>query len=280
MNHDVTFTHQSDSVLTESIRFGTKAVESTMFCIEREGGKQEIHCCLSSQLGCVYSCTFCVSGEKGLDRNLSQKEIMYSLRLMESKASFCYPGFTGQFDRIDFMGSGELLSNPAWREVLSEIPPYKASIASVGSVSKIRKLAESHLRIHTFWLSLHGVRSEVRERLLPIAKRFVVEELIDATVAVKEGLGCKVRVNYLTYDFNTTEADAEELVRTIGSTDLTLQLSQPNGSLVKGALAESSMIDFVDTLRKRGFENRIVMFFSAKAKDQRGGCGMLRYSSE
>lgn len=279
-DYEVTFTHQSGLVLTESIKFGSATVESSMFCIEREDGKHEIHCCLSSQLGCGFQCSFCESGVGGLKRNLSREEILSSLKLMEGRARSFYLNFAGQFDRIDFMGSGEILSNPVWKEVISQIPPHKASIASLGSAAKIYKLAESRLPIHTFWLSLHGVRSEVRERLLPVARRFDVRELIDATTAVRDGLSCKVRVNYLTYDFNTTSTDAEELTRILGPTGLTLQLSQPNGSLVSGGLAKSKMIDFVSTLREVGFKNRIILFFSAKASDQRGGCGMLRYRSE
>jgi len=279
VEYDITFTHKPAEVFTQLVGFGKEAIENSLFAILRSDGKEEIHACISTQLGCAYSCRFCTSGLNGLSRNLSKDEIISSIRVMEEKAAQTYPHFGGKFDRIDFMGSGEFLSNPAWKQVLMEMPEYgnKVSIACVGSASKIQKLAESGCNIHSFWLSLHGVRDETRSLLLPVAKRFPVKELIDATVSVRDSLGCKVRVNYLTYDFNTTYRDAEKLTAELGPTGLTLQLSEPNGSLVEGSLSKEKMILFSKVLREVGFSNRIVLFSSAKAEDSQGGCGMLRY---
>lgn len=278
-SYDVTFTHRSDEIHTEFISFEDQRVENSIFPIYREDGKSEIHACISTQLGCAFKCNFCVSGLNGLSRNLTTDEIISSIYLMEERARRLYLHFKGRFDRIDFMGSGEFLSNPAWQQVLREIPQYvsKSSIACVGSAAKIYKLAESGHKIHSFWLSLHGVREETRKSLLPVAERFPVNELIDATVAVRDTLGCKVRVNYLTYNFNTTREDAELLVQALESSGLTIQLSQPNGSLVSGGLDSESMVSFAQLLREVGCTNRIILFFSAKADDHQGGCGMLRY---
>jgi hypothetical protein len=102
-------------------------------------------------------------------------------------------------------------------------------------------------------------------------------ELLAASMQVKKQLGCKVRVNYLCYENNTTELDIQLLARVMSEfPELALQLSQPNGGLLVGGLSKEKMVDLANIL-KALIPNRIVLFFSAKREDEKGGCGTLTY---
>lgn len=137
--------------------------------------------CLSSQVGCAMRCDFCATGRLGLTRNLRAWEMVAALRAVRDEAP-------GRVTGAVFMGQGEpfhnydeviqaarVLSEPCGGRITAEA----ISISTVGLVPQIRRYTEEG---HLFRLivSLTSAVPERRQRLLPVAGRFAIEELAAA----------------------------------------------------------------------------------------------------
>jgi 23S rRNA (adenine2503-C2)-methyltransferase len=137
--------------------------------------------CISTQVGCAYGCKFCASGLEGFSRNLPANEIVDQLIAVERT--------TGEkIDNVVFMGMGEPLANlenvlRAIRIINAEwglgIGARHLTISTSGLAPQIRKLAEEPLQIRLA-ISLHGATDEVRNRIMPINRRYNIETLLSA----------------------------------------------------------------------------------------------------
>ena len=137
--------------------------------------------CVSTQVGCAYGCKFCASGLEGFSRNLSANEIVDQLIAVER--------VTGEkIDNVVFMGMGEPLANlenvlRAIRIINAEwglgIGARHITISTSGLAPQIRKLGEERLQIRLA-VSLHGATDEVRNRIMPINRRYNIEALLSA----------------------------------------------------------------------------------------------------
>ncbi len=137
--------------------------------------------CVSTQVGCAYGCKFCASGLEGFSRNLSANEIVDQLIGVENT--------TGEkIDNIVFMGMGEPLANlenvlRAVRIINAEwglaIGARHITISTSGLAPQIRKLAEEPLQFRLA-ISLHAATDEVRNRIMPINRRYNLETLLSA----------------------------------------------------------------------------------------------------
>jgi len=137
--------------------------------------------CVSTQVGCAYGCKFCASGLEGMKRNLTAAEIVDQVlqvqKLSREKAS-----------NIVVMGMGEPLANyenllRALRIVNAPwgigIGARKITVSTVGLVPRIRQLADEPMQIRLA-VSLHGATDEVREKIMPVNKKFPLNELLAA----------------------------------------------------------------------------------------------------
>lgn len=144
--------------------------------------------CISSQVGCAMACTFCLTGTMGFIRNLTPSEIVNqvcSVRdylLKQSPVELIGPD---RVTNVVFMGMGEPLNNLenvlASLSIMTEqkgldLAARKITVSTCGIVPKIRELGlRSTVNLA---ISLHSVRNEVRNTLMPINKRYPVEELL------------------------------------------------------------------------------------------------------
>ncbi|MCX6879471.1 MAG: 23S rRNA (adenine(2503)-C(2))-methyltransferase RlmN [Verrucomicrobia bacterium] len=137
--------------------------------------------CVSSQVGCAYGCRFCASGLAGFTRNLDAAEIVDQVLAAER--------LTGErVDNLVFMGMGEPLANP--EPLLAAIALITGpqtlrlgarhlTISTAGLVPQIRRLAE-HPQQLRLAISLHGATDEVRDKIMPINRKWPLAELLDA----------------------------------------------------------------------------------------------------
>ena len=137
--------------------------------------------CLSTQVGCAYGCKFCASGLEGFSRNLTPDEIIGQLIAIERE--------TGEkIDNIVFMGMGEPLAN--FENVMAAIGIINApwglgigarriTVSTSGLAPQIKKLADLALQVRLA-VSLHGATDAVRNRIMPINRRYNVETLLGA----------------------------------------------------------------------------------------------------
>ena len=171
--------------------------------------------CVSTQVGCAYGCKFCASGLEGFSRNLSANEIVDQLIAVERA--------TGEkIDNVVFMGMGEPLANlenvlRAVRIINAEwglgIGARHITISTSGLAPQVRKLAEDPLQIRLA-ISLHGATDEVRNRIMPINRRYNIEILLSACDYYKAHKKQRLTFEYiLIADVNDSDEQARLLSR-------------------------------------------------------------------
>ena len=136
--------------------------------------------CVSSQVGCAYGCKFCASGLAGFTRNLDASEIAGQVLAAEQLSG-------ERVDSLVFMGMGEPMANlDHLLAAISLITGEKTlhlgarhlTISTSGLVPQIKKLAEHPQQIRLA-ISLHGATDDVREKIMPINKKWPVAELFE-----------------------------------------------------------------------------------------------------
>ncbi len=169
--------------------------------------------CLSSQTGCAVGCIFCVTGVLGSGRNLTAGEIFGQYR-----AILRHEGLVGAPVNVVFMGMGEPLLNLAHVaravELIAEtVSPKRVTVSTSGIVPGIRKLAELERR-PKLAVSLNATTQEQRERLMPIAARWPLDELLAALRAFPLERGRRITFEYVMLaGINDADEDARRLPR-------------------------------------------------------------------
>ena len=170
--------------------------------------------CISSQVGCRMGCRFCASTLDGLERNLLPSEMLDQI--------YAITRLTGErVSNVVVMGTGEPMDN--YDNVLKflrlltdenglNISQRNITVSTCGLVPRMRQLAEEKLQI-TLALSLHATTDEKRKKLMPIANRYSIAELMEACKYYFEQTGRRITFEYsLVGGVNDTEEDARELI--------------------------------------------------------------------
>lgn len=160
-----------------------------------------ISVCVSTQIGCAAGCVFCATAECGLVRNLSAGQIVDQVLTLQERAGG--PGHNQRVSHVVFMGMGEPLMNLP--NVLKAIDLLHAevgismrrlTISTVGVTPAIRKLAEMDLPV-TLAISLHAPDDTLRRKLIPLAARFPLDELLRACTEYAEKTKRRLTFEYL-----------------------------------------------------------------------------------
>jgi len=178
-------------------------------------------------VGCPVRCPFCATGQQGFDRNLSPGEIvdqgLYFARLTSSGRTGDAPRVApGRITNVVFMGMGEPLANydAVLRAVRTLIAPEcfglagrGITISTAGLVPGIRKLSREGLQVGLA-VSLHGGEDKLRNRLVPLNKRYPLERLLLACREFRETTGRRVSFEYVLFEgVNDSLAQARSLGR-------------------------------------------------------------------
>lgn len=139
--------------------------------------------CLSTQVGCALSCAFCLTGLMGLERNLRAWEIVAQVMALQGELS------SGErLSHIVLMGMGEPLANyeatiKALRIITDPeglaFSPRRITLSTIGLPHQIRRLGAEGLGVNLA-ISLHAPTDALRDRLVPINRRYPLKELLDA----------------------------------------------------------------------------------------------------
>lgn len=141
--------------------------------------------CISSQVGCQQACRFCLTGRGGFARNLKAYEI--SDQVGEVSSLLHQEGLRG-ITNIVLMGMGEPLANfeevvKALRVITREpglgFSPRRVTVSTDGLVPEIERLGKSGLKVNLA-VSLNATTDEVRDRIMPVNKRYPIKELLSA----------------------------------------------------------------------------------------------------
>lgn len=177
--------------------------------------------CISSQVGCPARCAFCASGKEGLIRDLTTGEIveqvLHTQKLLKRQKK--------SISNIVFMGMGEPLANcDAVMSALSiltdpkglNFSPRRITISTVGVTEGIQRLLSEEISVNLV-LSLHAPNQRLRQKLLPFARRYPLDELMPICDAYFAKTGREVGFEYiLIKDLNDQIKHAEELSALLG----------------------------------------------------------------
>jgi 23S rRNA (adenine2503-C2)-methyltransferase len=153
--------------------------------------------CISTQVGCAYGCKFCASGLEGWKRNLTPAEIVGQIMEAERLSA-------GRIQNLVFMGMGEPLANYGnlmrALEIINSpwglnIGARHITVSTSGLVPQIRLLAEQPKQIRLA-ISLHGATDEVRGQIMPVNRKYPLEELLGACEAY-----VRVKGQMITFEF-------------------------------------------------------------------------------
>jgi 23S rRNA (adenine2503-C2)-methyltransferase len=175
--------------------------------------------CISSQAGCAMACTFCATGQFGFERHLQAGEIVaqvaYAAAYLRANGLGTSPG---RITNIVFMGMGEPLAN--YGHVRTAIDRFTGTmgmsarsitVSTVGVAPAIRRLAAEPWRVNLA-VSLHAADDELRSRLVPLNKRYPLEEVLAATEYYVTETGRRASIEWtLIADTNDTPEQADQL---------------------------------------------------------------------
>ncbi len=247
--------------------------------------------CVSSQVGCTLNCRFCHTGTMRLVRNLTPAEIVGQVMLARDSLGEWPSGEDGRMlTNIVMMGMGEPLYNfEAVRDALKivmdgdglALSKRRITLSTSGVVPMMER-AGKEIGVNLA-VSLHAVTKEVRDEIVPINRKYGIEELLQAC-ADYPGANNARRITFeyvMLKDKNDSDEDARELVRLIRKYKLPAKVNLIPFNPWPGAAYESSTPDRIRAFSEIVFGGGI----SAPVRTPRGrdidaACGQLKTSSE
>jgi 23S rRNA (adenine2503-C2)-methyltransferase len=236
--------------------------------------------CVSSQVGCALGCLFCATGQSGFRRNLTVAEIYDQIWFLDQRSREQYKI---PLSNVVFMGMGEPLMN--YRNVVETInmvtssegmgmSPQRITISSVGIPEKIRQLADDNVRAY-FALSLHSANPRKRDQIVPINRKYPIDDLTGSLVYFNQKTGKRITIEYLLLaSVNDTLEDARELAAFCRNFPVKINLIDfnPTGAGAFGRSQAQKVKAFAGFLESR---NMIVTHRRSRGKDIDAACGQL-----
>jgi 23S rRNA (adenine2503-C2)-methyltransferase len=241
---------------------------------------ERVTACISSQVGCSLSCTFCATGFMKRERNLRADEMYDQVAILREEAAREY-GIN--LSNIVLMGMGEPLLNYA--NVMGGIEritspdglgmsPQRITLSTAGITKMIKKLGDDGARFNLA-LSLHSANNEQRSKIMPITDSNSLEDLIEALNYFYEKTGTRVTLEYCVInDINDDPFEAEELVAFCRRIKCKVNLIEYNPIDLAEFISSSAekIQRFADYLEKNKV---IVNVRRSRGKDIDAACGQL-----
>jgi 23S rRNA (adenine2503-C2)-methyltransferase len=237
--------------------------------------------CVSSQVGCSLTCSFCATGKMGRKRNLHFDEIFDQVVMLNEEAE---KNFGRKITNIVFMGMGEPLLNYA--QVLKAIEritapdgfamsPRRITVSTAGIAKMIRKLGDDEVKFRLA-LSLHAANDRKRNEIMPINEQNNLESLIESLNYFYEKTENRISFEYILFDrFNDQVEDARQLIKLCRQIpNVRVNLIEYN--TVEGVTFHKSKEDraqfFCDYLNNHGVNATLRR---SRGKDIDAACGQL-----
>ena len=234
--------------------------------------------CISTQVGCAMQCSFCLTGKMGLLRNLTAGEIAGQVRLMAHDLELVNHRFN-----IVLMGMGEPLHNydetmKALRILGADcglgVGPRRITLSTVGVLPALERLAHEPL-MPNLAVSLHATTEELRNRLVPVNRKYGLADLIAACRRFPIKRRERITFEYvLLRDVNDSMADANRLgslLHDIRSKVNLIPLNEAPGLSYRRP-SEQQIEKFARALTNRGLT---VSVRKSRGHDIRAACGQL-----
>ena len=233
--------------------------------------------CISSQVGCRMGCAFCASTLDGLERSLTPSEMLDQI--------YAITRLTGErVSNVVVMGTGEPMDNYdnllRFLTLLTDenglhISQRNVTVSTCGLVPQMRQLAQEQLQI-TLALSLHATTDEKRRRLMPVANKYSIQELMETCAYYFRKTGRRITFEYsLVGGVNDTDEDARELIALIKDLNCHVNLIPVNPIKERNFVQSGGeeIAAFKNKLEKNGIN---VTIRREMGRDIDGACGQLR----
>jgi len=274
----------------ETVKKQVSKDKTTKFLLELHDGERietvlipargRITLCVSTQAGCKFACKFCASAIGGWVRDLDCSEIITQVQSAEKEIQ-------GQrISHIVFMGTGEPLDN--YENVLKAIRVINSSkgmniaarritVSTCGLIPEIMKLAKEGIQFELA-ISLHGADNKTRNKLVPINKKYPIEELM---AACREYI--KLTKRQITFEYvlikgvTCTKESADMLGKILKGMLCKMNLIPYNA--IEGFSYEppskDEAVDFKKQLLKKGIHSTIR---KPRGQDVSAACGQLKHT--
>ncbi len=236
--------------------------------------------CVSSQIGCAAACEFCATGKMGIARNLTTAEILDQVL----RAGQLLAAEGRRLRNIVFMGMGEPFHNEehlfqALALLISpdhfHHAPTKTIVSTVGVADAMLRCARRFPNVNLA-LSLHSVRPEIRERLIPLAKKYPLDQLRETLVELNRLQRSTVMIEYLLLaGVNDSTDDARELIAWLDGLRVHVNLIPYNAINEAPQLVGSdrtARLAFARQIRDAGFQTTLRY---SLGQDIAAACGQL-----
>lgn len=232
--------------------------------------------CISSQIGCRMGCKFCASTKNGLERNLSAGELIEEVYALER--------LNGDINNIVIMGIGEPLDNyeniRKFIEIITEengrnLSHRSITLSTSGLSPMIRKLADSGLDVNLA-VSLHYADDDKRRKFMPIANKYSIESLMEATDYYLDRTKRRVSFEYVVIDgVNNLDSDVSNLTSLLKGKNVHINLIplNPIEEFSYDRPKSTALRDFRDKLLKKKLNATIR---KSMGSDIDASCGQLR----
>lgn len=239
--------------------------------------------CVSSQVGCAVGCTFCATGYLGFKRNLTAQEIIDQVLSIQRESGH-------RVANVVYMGQGEPLLNT--EEVIKSlhvmgdsvgIGQRHITVSTSGVIPGILRLADEGLQI-TLALSLHAPDPKTREEIVPITKKFPINELMDAINTYYAKTKRRITIEYvLLADLTDSPEQAKELADLVRDLHCNINLIpynptyNPNGVVAYGRPSIEAQKRFKRIAESSG---KTVTIRLERGTDINAACGQLHNAFE
>ena len=234
--------------------------------------------CLSTQVGCAMGCAFCLTGKMGIDRNLTAGEIAGQVRVLTREL-----GLLDRRFNIVLMGMGEPLHNydatmKALRMLADEhgfgVSPRRVTLSTVGVLPALERLATEPF-MPNLAISLHSTTETQRDLLVPINRKYGIEELLDACRRFPIKRRQRITFEYVMLKgVNDSPQDARRLARLLHGIKAKVNLLPLNeaAGIPFERPPDETVNAFAKILAERGVT---VSVRKSRGRDIRAACGQL-----
>jgi 23S rRNA (adenine2503-C2)-methyltransferase len=268
-----------------------KTIEAALMLYGEEGRGERRTVCVSTQAGCSIGCPFCATGQQGYERNLTPGEIVDQvlyfagyLKHQPKESENTGGKAEGRISNIVFMGMGEPLANydNLWQAIETLNAPgcfglgaRNMVISTAGLVPQIKRLSKEKLQVGLA-VSLHASDNQVRNKLVPINRKYPLEELIQACRDYTRLTGRRLSFEYILFKgINDSTAQARALAALIKGIKCHVNLIPAN--LTAETAFQSPPYNRVLAFQNELKRNHInVTLREKRGHDIDAGCGQLR----
>jgi len=256
-------------------------VESALMFYGEKGSERRTSVCVSTQVGCAVGCPFCATGQQGFTRNLAPGEIIDQVLFF---ARYLRDNGADRLSNVVFMGMGEPFANydalmKAIRILNSPdgfgLGARSMTVSTAGLVPGIARLGREGLQIGLA-VSLHASDNKLRDRLVPLNRKYPLETLIPACREYYLATGRRVSFEYAIFkDINDSISQARSLANLLQGMNCHVNLIPANESPDRNFRPplRRAVLAFASQLRQLNIN---VTLRQPRGQDIDAGCGQLR----